>query len=182
MSRIGNKHIVLPENVTVEVNGNIATVKGPKGSLNVTINEGIVYSCENNVIVLTRTNEKKQTKQNHGTTRANLYNAVVGCSQGYKKVLEMKGIGYKAQMSGADVIIWAGYSHTVTIKPEPGVVITCVSATEIAVEGISKQAVGQTAALIRGVRPPEPYLGKGIRYKGEHVSLKEGKRAAGGKK
>ena len=94
----------------------------------------------------------------------------------------MKGIGYKAQMSGADVIIWAGYSHTVTIKPEPGVVITCVSATEIAVEGISKQAVGQTAALIRGVRPPEPYLGKGIRYKGEHVSLKEGKRAAGGKK
>ena len=93
----------------------------------------------------------------------------------------MRGIGYKAQLKGSAIEIWAGYSHTVTIKPEPGVVITCVSATEIAVEGISKQAVGQTAALIRGVRPPEPYLGKGIRYKGEHVALKEGKKAAGKK-
>ena len=182
MSRIGNKHIVLPQGVTVEVNENIATVKGPKGTQTVTINEGIVYNNDNGTIVLTRLNEKKQTKQNHGTTRANLYNAVVGCSEGYKKVLEMRGIGYKAQMSGTNVIIWGGYSHTVTITPEPGVTITCVSPTEISVEGINKQAVGQTAALIRGVRPPEPYLGKGIRYKGEYVALKEGKRAAGCKK
>jgi large subunit ribosomal protein L6 len=182
MSRIGNKHIVLPEGVTVEVNGNIATVKGPKGTLPVTINEGIVYNNENGTIVLTRLNEKKQTKQNHGTTRANLYNAVVGCHVGYKKVLEMRGIGYKAQMAGTNITIWAGYSHTVTITPAAGATITCVSPTEIAVEGIDKQAVGQTAALIRGVRPPEPYLGKGIRYKGEFVALKEGKRAAGGKK
>jgi large subunit ribosomal protein L6 len=182
MSRIGNKHIVLPEGVTVEVNGNVATVKGPKGTQDVVINEGIVYNCENGTIVLTRLNEKKQTKQNHGTTRANLYNAIVGCHEGYTKSLEMKGIGYKAQLSGKDVTIWAGYSHTVTITPEPGVTITCTSPTEITVSGINKQAVGQTAALIRGVRPPEPYLGKGIRYKGEYVALKEGKRAAGGKK
>ena len=181
MSRIGNKQIVLPAGVTVALNGNVATVTGPKGSLNVTINEGIVLHQEGEVIHLTRENEKKQTKQNHGTTRANLYNAVVGVHEGYKKTLELKGIGYKAIMKGTSVEIWAGYSHTTVIVPEPGVTITCVSATEIDVTGISKQAVGQTAALIRGVRPPEPYLGKGIRYKGEYVALKEGKKA-GGKK
>ena len=181
MSRIGNKQIVLPEGVTVTVNENIATVTGPKGTLNVTINTGIVFHQEGNVITLTRVNEQKQTKQNHGTTRANLYNAVVGVHEGYKKTLEMKGIGYKAQLAGKSVTLWAGYSHTVTIDPEPGVTITVVNPTEIEVTGISKQAVGQTAALIRGVRPPEPYLGKGIRYKGEHVTLKEGKKAAGKK-
>ena len=127
--------------------------------------------------------ENKQTKQNHGTTRANFHNAVVGVSQGYKKELEMKGIGYKAQMQGNDIVLWAGYSHTVTIKPNEGVKISTPSATEIHVEGIDKQAVGQTAARIREVRPPEPYLGKGIRYKTEVVHTKEGKRAsAGGKK
>ena len=181
MSRIGNKQIVLPEGVTVTVNENVATVTGPKGTLTVAINTGIVFHQEGNVITLTRENEKKQTKQNHGTTRANLYNAVVGVHEGYKKVLEMKGIGYKAQMQGKSVTLWAGYSHTVTIDPEPGVTITLVNPTEIEVTGTSKQAVGQTAALIRGVRPPEPYLGKGIRHKGEHVTLKEGKKAAGKK-
>lgn len=181
MSRIGNKQIVLPAGVTVTVTDNVAKVTGPKGSLDVIINAGIVFHQEGEVITLTRENEKKQTKQNHGTTRANLYNAVIGVHEGYKKTLELKGIGYKAVMKGASVEIWAGYSHTTVINPEPGVTITCVSATEIDVSGISKQAVGQTAALIRGVRPPEPYLGKGIRYKGEYVALKEGKKAAGKK-
>lgn len=182
MSRIGNKHITLPAGVTVAVEGSVAKVSGPKGSLNVTINEGISLSMEGDVIVCKRSNEEKQTKQNHGTTRANLANAIEGVSKGYSKKLEMRGIGFKAQMQGNNVVLWAGYSHTVTITPNEGVKISLPSATEIVCEGIDKQAVGQTAARIREVRRPEPYLGKGIRYANEYVATKEGKRAAGGKK
>ena len=181
MSRIGNKHITLPAGVTLAVEEGKAKVTGPKGTLEVLINKGISVEVEGTTVVVKRANELKQTKQNHGTTRANIHNAVVGVSQGYKKSLEMRGIGYKAQMQGANVVLWAGYSHTVTIKPNEGVKISLPSATEIDVEGIDKQAVGQTAARIREVRRPEPYLGKGIRYKGEYVATKEGKRA-GGKK
>ena len=177
MSRIGNKHIVVPAGVTVEITETTATVKGAKGTLVVALNKGISVKQEENVLICTRANEQKQTKQNHGTTRANIANAIVGVSEGYKKTLEMRGIGYKAALKGKDVEIWAGYSHTVVITPEEGVTITLPSATEICCEGIDKQKVGQTAALIRGVRPPEPYLGKGIRYKGEYVATKEGKRA-----
>ena len=181
MSRIGNKHITIPAGVTVTVEGNKAVVKGPKGTLEVALNRGISLEIEGSTIVCKRENDSKQVKQNHGTTRANLNNAIIGVSEGYKKELEMRGIGYKAQLQGENVVLWAGYSHTVTIKPCAGVKITLPSATEIVVEGISKQAVGQTAASIREVRPPEPYLGKGIRYKDEVVHTKEGKRA-GGKK
>ena len=181
MSRIGNKHIELPAGVTVTVEGASVKVSGPKGTIVVPVNKGISVEVEGTTVVCKRANELKQTKQNHGTTRANIHNAVVGVSEGYKKSLEMRGIGYKAQMQGTSVVLWAGYSHTVTIVPNEGVKITLVSPTEIDVEGIDKQAVGQTAARIREVRPPEPYLGKGIRYKNEHVATKEGKRA-GGKK
>lgn len=182
MSRIGNKHIDLPENVTVVLHENSATITGPKGSDEVMINSGIEVDLDDRKLTFKRINENKQTKQNHGTTRANFYNAIIGVSQGYKKELEMKGIGYKAQMQGENIVLWAGYSHTITIKPNEGVKISCPSATEIHVEGIDKQAVGQTAARIREVRPPEPYLGKGIRYKNEVVVTKEGKRASAGKK
>ena len=181
MSRIGNKHIELPAGVTVTVNDGNVTVKGPKGELVVPVNHGIEVSVEGNTVICKRNSEVKQVKQSHGTTRANIHNAVVGVSEGYKKELEMRGIGYKAQLQGENVVLWAGYSHTVTIKPNKGVKVTLPSATEITVEGIDKQAVGQTAARIREVRRPEPYLGKGIRYKNEYVPLKEGKRA-GGKK
>ena len=181
MSRIGNKHIEIPAGVTVTVEENSVKVSGPKGNLVVPVNKGISVEIEGTTLVCKRANEEKQTKQNHGTTRANIHNAIVGVSEGYKKTLEMRGIGYKAQMQGENVVLWAGYSHTITIKPAQGVKITLPSATEIEVEGIDKQAVGQTAASIREVRPPEPYLGKGIRYKGEVVLTKEGKRA-GGKK
>ena len=181
MSRIGNKHITLPAGVTVEVENKAVKVKGPKGELEVALNSGISVEVEGNTVVCKRANEQKQTKQNHGTTRANIHNAVVGVSEGYKKSLEMRGIGYKAQMQGKNVVLWAGYSHTITIVPNEGVTISLPSATEIVCEGIDKQAVGQTAARIREVRRPEPYLGKGIRYKGEYVATKEGKRA-GGKK
>lgn len=181
MSRIGNKHIALPAGVSVAVEGASVKVSGPKGSLVVPVNHGISVEVEGTNVVVKRANDLKQTKQNHGTTRANIHNAVVGVSEGYKKSLEMRGIGYKAQMQGNNIVLWAGYSHTVTIKPNEGAKVTCVSPTEIDVEGIDKQAVGQTAARIREVRPPEPYLGKGIRYKDEYVATKEGKRA-GGKK
>jgi large subunit ribosomal protein L6 len=181
MSRIGNKHIEIPAGVTVTVEGNAAKVTGPKGTLLVPINKGISVEIEGTTLVCKRESEVKQIKQNHGTTRANIHNAIVGVSQGYKKTLEMRGIGYKAQMKGQAVEIWAGYSHTVVINPEEGVKITLPNATDIEVEGIDKQKVGQTAALIREVRPPEPYLGKGIRYKDEVVITKEGKRAGAGK-
>ena len=179
MSRIGNKHIELPAGVTVVEENGFAKVSGPKGTLLVSLNTGIDMKVEGNIVSFTRQNEQKQTKQNHGTVRANVHNAVVGVSQGYKKSLEMRGIGYKAQLQGNNLVLWAGYSHTVTIVPNEGVKVTVVDATNIDVEGIDKQAVGQTAARIREVRSPEPYLGKGIRYKGEYVATKEGKRAAG---
>ena len=177
MSRIGNKHLPLPAGVTVDVKEDSVLVKGPKGELTVKVNHGITVKVEGTTLICERANDQKQVKQNHGTTRANIANAVKGVSEGYKKTLEMKGIGYKAQMKGNDVELWAGYSHTVVITPEKGVKISLPSPTEIDVEGIDKQAVGQTAALIRAVRKPEPYLGKGIRYKGEYVATKEGKRA-----
>ena len=181
MSRIGNKHIEIPAGVTVAVEGSNVKVSGAKGTLLVPVNHGITVSIEGTTLVCKRDSEVKQVKQNHGTTRANIQNAIVGVSQGYKKELEMRGIGYKAQMQGTSVVLWAGYSHTVTIVPNEGVKISLPSPTEITVEGIDKQAVGQTAARIREVRRPEPYLGKGIRYKDEYVATKEGKRA-GGKK
>ena len=181
MSRIGNKHIDLPAGVTVSEENGVAVVKGPKGDLRVKLNHGITMNVEGTVVNFKRANDTKQVKQNHGTTRANVHNAVVGVSEGYKKTLEMKGIGYKAQMKGKAVEIWAGYSHTIVINPEEGVTISLPNATDIQVDGIDKQKVGQTAALIREVRPPEPYLGKGIRYKGEVVITKEGKRAGAGK-
>ena len=181
MSRIGNKHIELPAGVTVEQADNKVKVTGPKGTLFVALNNGISMGVEDGKVSFKRANDTKQVKQNHGTVRANVHNAIVGVSQGYSKELEMIGIGYKAQMKGENVEIWAGYSHTVVIKPEKGVKISVDNLVNIKVEGIDKQAVGQTAALIREVRPPEPYLGKGIRYKGEHVATKEGKRAGAGK-
>lgn len=183
MSRIGNKPVVLPQGVTAEVKENLLVVTGPKGSANVCLNKGISCEIKENVLVFTRANEQKQTKQNHGTVRANAQNAVVGVSQGFQKTLTMIGIGYKAAMKGQNVEIWAGYSHTVVIEPNEGVTIAVTDPTTIVCSGIDKQAVGQTAARIREIRSPEPYLGKGIRYKDEFVATKEGKRAgAGGKK
>jgi len=177
MSRIGNKTITLPAGVTVTEEAGKAKVVGPKGTLFVPINHGISMHVEGNEVKFTRANEEKQTKQNHGTTRANVHNAVVGVSQGYVKSLEMRGIGYKAQLKGNDIELWAGYSHTVIVKADEGVKISLKSPTEINVEGIDRELVGQTAARIRAVRVPEVYLGKGIRYVGERVLLKEGKKA-----
>ena len=177
MSRIGNKIIDIPSGVTVTVTDNVVTVKGGKGEDALTLPNGITLSIEDGHITVKRLDDSKQQKELHGTARANLNNLIVGVSTGFTKELQLVGIGYRAAMRGSSVVLTIGYSHEVVITPDKGASIACNSATEIAVTGISRQAVGQTAARIREVRPPEPYNGKGIKYKGEHIVRKEGKRA-----
>ena len=177
MSRIGLKEIKVPAGVALEQKDGVMKVTGPKGSLEVKIPAVIKVDLNDGTLKCSRVNEEKHTKQLHGTTRANLNDAIIGVTEGFKKELVIVGIGYRAAMRGDSVVMNVGYSHEIVIKPEPNSKITCTSATEIVVEGISKQAVGQTAALIRGTREPEPYNGKGVMYKGEHIIRKEGKRA-----
>lgn len=177
MSRIGNKAIAIPSGVEVTVNGSTVTTKGPKGTLTKTFQPIINVEVKDNQILVTRPNEEKATKQLHGTTRAIVATMVEGVSAGYKKTLTIVGIGYRAAMVGKNLQLNVGYSHPVVIEPLEGATITCVSATEIEVTGCDKQIVGQVAAEIRRVREPEPYLGKGISYKGEHIRRKEGKKA-----
>ena len=182
MSRIGLKVINLPAGVTINQANGVATVTGPKGTLTVQVPSVITVKVEGTEVHCSRANEQKHTKQLHGTVRANIADAVTGVTEGFKKELTIVGIGYRAAMRGENVVMNVGYSHEIVIKPEPTVKITCKDANNIIVEGISKQAVGQTAALIRGTREPEPYNGKGVMYKGEHIIRKEGKRAASGGK
>lgn len=177
MSRIGNKPIAIPAGVEVIVNGSTVTTKGPKGELTKTFKPVIGIEVKNGFVHVTRPNEEKATKQLHGTTRAVLATMVEGVHQGYKRELEMKGIGYKASLQGANLILNVGYSHSITVEPLPGTKIEVPNATNIVVTGTDKQIVGQLAAVIRGFREPEPYLGKGIMYKGEHIRRKEGKKA-----
>ena len=178
MSRIGLKVINLQAGVTINQANGVATVTGPKGTLTVQVPSVITVKVEGTEVRCSRANEQKHTKQFHGTVRANLQDAVTGVTEGFKKELTIVGIGYRAAMRGENIVMNVGYSHEIVIKPEPTVKITCKDANNIIVEGISKQAVGQTAALIRGTREPEPYNGKGVMYKGEHIIRKEGKRAA----
>ncbi len=178
MSRIGNKLITVPEKVTVEVAaGNEVTVKGPKGSLTRTFSPLMEINVEDSVVTVKRPNDEKHTKQLHGTTRALLNNMVVGVSEGYTKELELVGIGFRASVKANKLSMQVGYSHTVEMEVPEGLTCTCESATAIKVEGIDKQQVGEFAANIRAKRKPEPYKGKGIRYKGEHIRRKEGKTA-----
>ena len=178
MSRIGNKAITIPAGVEVTVAaGNEVTVKGPKGTLTRKFNENLGITVDGNVLTVTRPNEEKHTKQLHGTTRALINNMVVGVSEGYSISLELVGIGFRAAVSGNKLTMNIGYSHQVEVVAEEGVTIACPSTTEITVTGIDKQRVGEVAANIRAARKPEPYKGKGIRYKGEVVRRKEGKTA-----
>ena len=178
MSRIGNKVIIIPAEVKVELKQNVAYVSGKKGKLEVVIPHFISLDMETaGHITVKRANEIKTTKQAHGTTRALLHNAIVGVSEGFVKKLELVGIGYRASMAGEAVKLEVGYSHDTIVAPEPGSSIAVPNPTTIEVSGYSKHAVGQTAANIRAVREPEPYLGKGIKYAGEHIIRKEGKRA-----
>jgi large subunit ribosomal protein L6 len=178
MSRIGKKTIFLPEgvNVTVKEN-NLVTVTGPKGTLEDQFNTELVINVENNEINIVRPSDSKQHKTIHGTTRALLNNMVVGVSEGFGKELKMVGVGYRAQMQGPKLVLSAGYSHPVEMEVPAGLTVEVEKNTSIKVAGIDKQLVGEFSANIRGVRPPEPYLGKGIRYVDEHVRRKEGKTA-----
>ncbi|MEH7223762.1 50S ribosomal protein L6 [Bacillus sp. JJ1566] len=177
MSRIGKKPIEIPSGVTVTFNGNTATVKGPKGELTRTFHPDMQINVEDNVINVARPTENKEHRALHGTTRSLLGNMVEGVSKGFERGLELIGVGYRAQKAGNKLVLNVGYSHPVEIVPETGVEIEVPSNTKIIVKGIDKERVGALAANIRGVRPPEPYKGKGIRYEGEFVRRKEGKTA-----
>ena len=178
MSRIGNKIITVPEGVTVEIaDDNTVTVTGSKGTLVKQFSPVISFKQEGNEITVVRSSEEKHVKQLHGTTRALLANMIEGVHVGFKKELEIVGIGYRGQMKGNTLVLNIGYSHPVEIEGEEGVTIETPSNTKIVVSGISKERVGQVAAQIREVRKPEPYKGKGIKYVDERIIRKEGKTA-----
>ena len=178
MSRIGNRKIVIPEGVSVEQVDNLVKVKGSLGELSLELPSCITMEIEDSKITLKRANELKFTKALHGTTNANITNMIKGVTEGYKKGLEIIGVGYRFNMKGNTLVINAGYSHPVEMNIPTGIKVELVSNTEITVSGISKELVGEYAANIRKVRAPEPYKGKGIRYKDEYIRRKEGKKAA----
>lgn len=175
MSRIGNKPVVIPAGVTVDLKDNTVTVKGPKGELTYTFNQNISLEQREGEVVFTRPDDSKENKTIHGTTRAVFNNMVVGVTDGFQKELELIGVGYRAQLQGKKLVLNVGYSHPVEFTPEEGIEIEVPSNTKVIVKGYDKQKVGELAANIRGVRPPEPYKGKGIRYTDEYVRRKEGK-------
>ena len=175
MSRIGNKTIEIPSGVTVELDGQTVTVKGPKGELSRELNSNITVKIEDNSINFTRPNDQKEMRSIHGTTRSLVANMIEGVSTGFKKELELVGVGYRDQKQGGKLVLNVGLSHPVEFEPGEGISIEVPSNTQIVVEGTSKEKVGELAANIRAVRPPEPYKGKGIKYVGEYVRRKEGK-------
>ena len=178
MSRIGNRKITIPEGVTVTVNDNVVTVKGPKGELTNSFNKDMKIDVNENILTITRPNDLKTTKSLHGTTNALIENMIIGVSEGYKKELEIVGVGYRFNVQGNKINVNAGFSHPVEVIVPSDLKAEQVSTTEIAISGIDKQKVSEFAANIRKLRKPEPYKGKGIRFKGEHISRKEGKKAA----
>ena len=178
MSRIGKRVLTIPAGVTVDVNENKVTVKGPKGSLDLDVIKTLKVKVEGTELTVEKLKEDKFTNQMHGTTNANIHNMIVGVSEGFKKELEIIGVGYRFAVSGNTLTIQAGYSHPVKMDIPKGISVTAPSATELTVSGADKIVVGEFAANIRKVRQPEPYKGKGIRYKGEHVRHKEGKKAS----
>ena len=178
MSRIGNKVIKLAEGTTVNVqDNNVVTVKGPKGELTKKFSDKLTFSFEGADVKVSRPDDTKESKMIHGTTRALLHNMVEGVTHGFSKTLQMEGVGYKGQVKGNKVVVSAGYSHDVELEIPAGITVKTNSPTEMVIEGIDKEVVGEFACEIRAIRKPEPYLGKGIHYKGEHIRRKEGKKA-----
>ena len=178
MSRIGKRKLEIPTGVTVTVNENVVSVKGPKGELNLTLQEGITVTIEENGLTVNCDKVDKQSRSMYGTTNALISNMIIGVNKGYEKGLEIIGVGYRFTVKGKVLDIVAGYSHHVELSIPEGLTVEQVSNTEITVKGIDKQLVGEFAAKIRKVRKPEPYKGKGIRYKDEFVRRKEGKKAS----
>jgi large subunit ribosomal protein L6 len=180
MSRIGKKPIPIPDKVTVTIDGRTITVKGSKGELQRTLPEGVTLKQEDGQILVERINESRMARERHGLCRTLVANMVEGVSQGYERKLEIQGVGYRAAVQGANLNLNMGYSHPVLIEPPAGIAFVVEGNTNVTVSGIDKELVGNTAAKVRAVRPPEPYKGKGIRYQGEKVRRKVGK--TGGKK
>ena len=182
MSRIGKKPIIIPAGVEVKFNGNEITVKGPKGELKYTYNSDIGVEVAGNEINVTRPDDNKEHRSLHGLTRTLIANMIVGVTDGYKKELDINGVGYRAQKQGNNLVMNLGYSHQVIMSEEPGITIEVPAPNKIIISGIDKQQVGQFAADVRKKRPPEPYKGKGIKYVDEYIRRKEGKAAKGAKK
>ena len=178
MSRIGERKLVIPDGVTVSVNGNVVDVKGPKGELNLEFSKLVSVVVEDGVVLTKQIKPSKDANVMQGTTNSLISNMITGVSKGYDKGLEAVGVGYRFQVSGNKITINAGYSHPVVMEAPVGLTVTSESNTEITIHGIDKQKVSEFAANVRKVREPEPYKGKGIRYKGEHIRRKEGKKAA----
>ena len=178
MSRIGNRKLVIPAGVTVTIDGNTVTVKGPKGWLSNELNNLIKIEQVDNEIVCSRDNDAIFTKSIHGTTNSLIENMIIGVSQGYTKELEAVGVGYRFAVAGNKITVTAGYSHPVIVEVPAGLSVESKVNTELTISGIDKQKVSEFAANIRKIRKPEPYKGKGIRYKGEYIRRKEGKKAA----
>ena len=175
MSRIGRKPINIPAGVEVNLADGVITVKGPKGTLTQNIHKNMKVEVKDNEITVSRPNDDKENRALHGLTRALIANMVEGVTNGFKKVLEVNGVGYRVQMQGANLVMNLGFSHQVIMTAPEGVKIECPSANQIVISGADKQAVGQFAAQVREKRPPEPYKGKGIKYAEEHIRRKEGK-------
>ena len=181
MSRIGRLPIVVPAGVDVKIDGSTVTVKGPKGTLTGTYNSKMAIEMNDGHINVTRPDDTKENRALHGLTRTLIANMVTGVHTGYKKELEIVGIGYRAALQGKDLVLNVGYSHQVTMTPPEGITIEVPGPNKIVINGYDKQLVGQFAAEVRGVRPPEPYKGKGIKYADEVIRRKEGKAGKGGK-
>ena len=177
MSRIGRQPIAVPSGVTVSIDPGRVTVSGPKGELRQDVPQRMQIAQEEGAITVTRPTERGEDRALHGLTRTLIANMVEGVTNGFEKRLEIQGVGYRAALSGTDLELQVGYSDSVKIKPRQGIEFEVPIPTQVVVRGIDKQMVGQTAAEIRKVRPPEPYKGKGIRYEGEFVRRKVGKRA-----
>ncbi|TCP68815.1 50S ribosomal protein L6 [Baia soyae] len=175
MSRIGKKPIVIPAGVEFKLEGNVATVKGPKGTLTREFNPDITITVEDNQLTVGRPSDHRTHRALHGTTRSLLANMVEGVSNGFTKTLELVGVGYRAAKKGNNVVLNVGYSHPVEVEPLAGIEFDVPSQTQVIVKGIDKQVVGEMAANIRAKREPEPYKGKGIKYSDEVVRRKEGK-------
>lgn len=178
MSRVGKSPIPVPKGVTVEVDGRLVRVKGPKGQLEQGFREEVSVAVEDGTVQVNRGGETKAHRAFHGLTRALIANMVLGVTDGFRKSLELVGVGYRAEKKGNSLVLTVGYSHPVNYPQPEGINITTPAPTQIVIEGADKQKVGQTAAEIRAVRPPEPYKGKGIRYVGEQVRRKAGKTGA----
>jgi large subunit ribosomal protein L6 len=176
MSRIGKKAVAVPAGVTVTLDGQAVTVKGPKGQLAWTVVDDIEVKFENNELSLTPRSDSKRAKAMWGLSRTLVANLVHGVTQGYEEVLELVGVGYRATLKGQSLSMQLGYSHDVDVPPPSGITFAVPKQTEVRIAGIDKQLVGEVAARIRRLRPPEPYKGKGVRYSGEKVRRKEGKK------